>query len=202
VIPTRSSDHSVDEPAESPVQSRRQYQSVSPRRVHSDAPPAHTENQKNESAIDQIGRVKRPWFQYAARRGASLEVRAGATLKVRLYRARYDGASPPRVTLAPKTIINAGSVGEPRHGGVEATYAIIDTHSGDAELCRVPYGVEKTIYACDNAACPSKSRSVCGAVTSWSEKRRRSSVLVESPDSVALVGLESARNLRFSLLIA
>jgi diadenosine tetraphosphatase ApaH/serine/threonine PP2A family protein phosphatase len=51
------------------------------------------------------------------------------------------------VTLAPKTIINAGSVGEPRHGGLAATYAILDTHSGDVELCEVEYDVEKTVHA-------------------------------------------------------
>ncbi len=42
---------------------------------------------------------------------------------------------------------HAGSVGEPRHGGVEATYAILDTRSGDVELCQVRYDVEKTIHA-------------------------------------------------------
>jgi diadenosine tetraphosphatase ApaH/serine/threonine PP2A family protein phosphatase len=77
-----------------------------------------------------------------------MEVRAQASVKDRIYRARYAQERAPReVTLSPKCIINAGSVGEPRHGGLAATYVILDTHSGDVELCEVPYDVEKTVHA-------------------------------------------------------
>lgn len=78
----------------------------------------------------------------------ALEVRSEKGIKDQVYRARYGAVEPPRlVSLSPKTIINAGSVGEPRHGGRASTYAILDTHSGDVELCEVEYDVEKTVHA-------------------------------------------------------
>lgn len=85
---------------------------------------------------------------YVRRLAGTLELRSQATIKDRLYRAP-DAAAPPvrSVALEPKTIINAGSVGEPRHGGTEATYAVLDTHSGDVELCEVAYDLEKTLHA-------------------------------------------------------
>ena len=85
---------------------------------------------------------------YVKQVAGTLEVRAETTIKDRIYRARYGDPEAPRlVTLAPKTIVNAGSVGEPRHGGLAATYAILDTHSGDVELCEVAYDVDKTVHA-------------------------------------------------------
>lgn len=85
---------------------------------------------------------------YVKQVAGTLEVRAETTVKDSIYRARYGEVEAPRlVTLAPKTIINAGSVGEPRHGGLAATYAILDTHLGDVELCEVEYDVEKTVHA-------------------------------------------------------
>ena len=85
---------------------------------------------------------------YVKQVAGTLEVRAETTVKDPIYRARYgDSETPSLVTLAPKTILNAGSVGEPRHGGLAATYAILDTDSGDVELCEVEYDVEKTVHA-------------------------------------------------------
>ena len=85
---------------------------------------------------------------YVKQVAGTLEVRAETTVKDPIYRARYGESEAPRsVTLAPKTIINAGSVGEPRHGGLAATYAVLDTHSGDVELREVEYDVEKTVHA-------------------------------------------------------
>jgi len=85
---------------------------------------------------------------YVKQVAGTLEVRAETSVKDAIYQARYGESEAPRlVTLAPKTIINAGSVGEPRHGGLEATYAILDTHSGDVELCKVEYDVGKTVHA-------------------------------------------------------
>lgn len=86
----------------------------------------------------------------------AIEVRAETTVKDRVYRARYGAIEPPRlVELSPKTIINAGSVGEPRHGGRASTYAILDTRSGDVELCEVEYDVEKTVHAMRRLDIPS-----------------------------------------------
>jgi predicted phosphodiesterase len=85
---------------------------------------------------------------YVKQVAGTMEVRAQASIKDRVYRARYPREQAPReVTLSPKHIINAGSVGEPRHGGLAATYVILDTSSGDVELCEVPYDVAKTAHA-------------------------------------------------------
>jgi predicted phosphodiesterase len=92
---------------------------------------------------------------YVKRLSGALEVRAEKTIKDRFHRARYGAVEPPRlVPLAPKTIINAGSVGEPRHGGRASTYVILDTRSGDVELCEVEYDVEKTVHAMRAHAIP------------------------------------------------
>jgi diadenosine tetraphosphatase ApaH/serine/threonine PP2A family protein phosphatase len=46
-----------------------------------------------------------------------------------------------------KRIINAGSVGEPRHGRPNATYVIYDTDSTTVTLREVPYNYQKTCAA-------------------------------------------------------
>lgn len=46
-----------------------------------------------------------------------------------------------------KRLINAGSVGEPRHGRKEATYVIYDTESQAVALREVPYDYQKTCEA-------------------------------------------------------
>lgn len=54
---------------------------------------------------------------------------------------------PKKVTLSPKLIINAGSVGEPRHGGTEATYVVLDVVTGEATIRYVEYNYKKTAQA-------------------------------------------------------
>ncbi|MEL6248911.1 MAG: metallophosphoesterase family protein [Cyanobacteria bacterium J06648_16] len=46
-----------------------------------------------------------------------------------------------------KRIINAGSVGEPRHGRPNATYVIYDTDTTEVTLREVPYDYQKTCEA-------------------------------------------------------
>ena len=46
-----------------------------------------------------------------------------------------------------KRIINAGSVGEPRHGRPNATYIIYDTDAAQVTLREVEYDYEKTCQA-------------------------------------------------------
>ncbi len=62
--------------------------------------------------------------------------------------------APRKVSLKPKLLINAGSVGEPRHGGVEATYVIFNTKTKAVEIRGVPYGVEATVKALKNSGLP------------------------------------------------
>jgi diadenosine tetraphosphatase ApaH/serine/threonine PP2A family protein phosphatase len=50
--------------------------------------------------------------------------------------------------LAPlKRIVNVGSVGEPRHGRPNATYALYDTNTDEVELREVAYDYKKTCAA-------------------------------------------------------
>lgn len=74
------------------------------------------------------------------------------------------GAGPREVHLKPKLLINAGSVGEPRHGGPEATYVIFDTGSQSVEIRRVPYDVQATIKALRKSGLPEifADRLQCG----------------------------------------
>jgi len=46
-----------------------------------------------------------------------------------------------------KRIVNVGSVGEPRHGRPNATYAIYDTDTQEVNLREVPYNYQKTCAA-------------------------------------------------------
>ena len=64
------------------------------------------------------------------------------------------GAAPREVRLKPKLLVNAGSVGEPRHGGVEATYVILDTETKAVEIRGVRYDVETTVKALKKSGLP------------------------------------------------
>ncbi|PZD71446.1 hypothetical protein C1752_06341 [Acaryochloris thomasi RCC1774] len=50
-------------------------------------------------------------------------------------------------TVSLKRIINAGSVGEPRHGRPNATYVLYDTETAQVTLREVPYDYTKTCLA-------------------------------------------------------
>ena len=53
----------------------------------------------------------------------------------------------PNVKLAlaeNRMIINPGSVGQPRDGDPQASYAIYDSETGFIRLCRIPYDIEET----------------------------------------------------------
>ena len=51
-------------------------------------------------------------------------------------------------------IINAGSVGEPRHGNTNATYVIHHEDTDDVEIREVPYDVERTCRAISESGLP------------------------------------------------
>ena len=64
------------------------------------------------------------------------------------------GAAPREVHLKPKLLINAGSVGEPRHGGIEATYVIFNTETQAVEIREVPSDVKATVRALTKSGLP------------------------------------------------
>lgn len=55
--------------------------------------------------------------------------------------------SPRVVSLRPKVLINAGSVGEPRHGSPKSSYVILDALGLDVSICYADYDVKKTVAA-------------------------------------------------------
>ena len=54
-----------------------------------------------------------------------------------------------------RRIVNAGSVGEPRHGNTKATYVIHNDASGEITIREVEYDVTKTCQAITDAGLPS-----------------------------------------------
>lgn len=69
-----------------------------------------------------------------------------AALSVKVGSA--DGSETLQQLQVPlKRIINAGSVGEPRHGRPNATYVIYDTDTAQVTLREVPYDYRKTCEA-------------------------------------------------------
>ena len=92
---------------------------------------------------------------FARKVQGELRVQAEATLKNQIQNELLGGiVAPEKITLSPKLIINAGSVGEPRHGSANSTYVIFDTETQDVEIREVAYDVEKTIKAMQKFGMP------------------------------------------------
>lgn len=68
--------------------------------------------------------------------------------------APETAALPAPRPLRPKLFINAGSVGEPRHGSPEATYVILDPASLDVSIVGVDYDLKATLAAMRRAEMP------------------------------------------------
>lgn len=69
-----------------------------------------------------------------------------ATLTVRVKQPGQPD-SQHQFTTGLKRIVNAGSVGEPRHGRPNATYVLYDTKTTQVTLREVPYDYQKTCAA-------------------------------------------------------
>jgi predicted phosphodiesterase len=78
----------------------------------------------------------------------------GGELSVTSGEASEPSVDARRVQLRPKLIINAGSVGEPRHGGPEATYVVFDQDSRRTLIREVAYDVQHTLRALAAADLP------------------------------------------------
>ena len=75
------------------------------------------------------------------------EVSGTLTVKARDNSFKKRSSPGRKVKLNPKLIVNAGSVGEPRHGGMESSYITIDTVNRKVEIHYVEYDVGKTVAA-------------------------------------------------------
>ena len=105
------------------------------------------------------GSLRDPMWEYVTTARA-----AGATLKLAetdhccnghthvpaLFRVAGDTTKGTHVTegtayrLDARTLINAGSVGQPRDGDPRASYAILDTEEGTATFYRASYRIDET----------------------------------------------------------
>lgn len=70
----------------------------------------------------------------------------GGTISVRVTQGG-EGKTDQQFTMPLKRIINAGSVGEPRHGRPNATYVLYDTETTQVTLREVPYDYQRTCAA-------------------------------------------------------
>ncbi|MCG9891480.1 MAG: metallophosphatase family protein [Thermosynechococcaceae cyanobacterium MS004] len=69
------------------------------------------------------------------------------TFQVRISQPNADPDQTGRFEAPLKRLINAGSVGEPRHGRTDATYVLYDSETQDVALREVPYDYQKTCQA-------------------------------------------------------
>ena len=58
------------------------------------------------------------------------------------------------MNLPMRRIVNAGSVGEPRHGGINATYVIYDDETSNIDIKEVSYDINRTCKAIIEAGLP------------------------------------------------
>lgn len=85
---------------------------------------------------------------YVRELGGMLAVRTRSQAEKKLGEKRS-------IKLSPKLIINAGSVGEPRHGRPHSTYVVFDSHSKSVFFREVPYEVSATVSALKKFGLPS-----------------------------------------------
>ncbi len=101
------------------------------------------------------GHTHRPYVRDLCEGSIRLRVRrsvasapaGGKPLKERLAQAPPSTPTEQEVALPVRRIVNAGSVGEPRHGDTNATYVIHDEQTDLVEIREVPYDVERTCQA-------------------------------------------------------
>lgn len=62
-----------------------------------------------------------------------------------------------KATIDGRLILNPGSVGQPRDDDKRAAFAIVDTETNEAELCRVSYDVDKVIGRVEEVGLPRRT---------------------------------------------
>jgi len=79
---------------------------------------------------------------------------SGGSITIKVEQAGAIGSNEQELTLPMRRIVNAGSVGEPRHGDTKATYVIHDDISGAITIRDVAYDVAKTCQAIIDVGLP------------------------------------------------
>ena len=71
----------------------------------------------------------------------------GGSLQIQVKQAHQGESQRQSFTTPLKRIVNAGSVGEPRHGRPNATYVLYDAQTDQVTLREVEYDYQKTCAA-------------------------------------------------------
>ena len=79
---------------------------------------------------------------------------SGGSIRISVQRTDDSQSSEREMQLPVRRIVNAGSVGEPRHGGTKATYVVHDDESGEVSVREVDYDVARTCRAILEAGLP------------------------------------------------
>jgi len=79
---------------------------------------------------------------------------SGGTIRVRVQQRGNDTPSEQELELPMRRIVNAGSVGEPRHGSTKATYVVHNEETNEVTIREVDYDVNKTCQAIVEAGLP------------------------------------------------
>jgi len=72
---------------------------------------------------------------------------SGGSIRVRVQQKGMESASEQELQLPMRRIVNAGSVGEPRHGSTKATYVVHNEETGAVTIREVDYDVGRTCRA-------------------------------------------------------
>ena len=72
---------------------------------------------------------------------------SGGSIRVRVQQKGMESASEQELQLPMRRIVNAGSVGEPRHGSTKATYVVHNEETGAVTIREVDYDVDRTCRA-------------------------------------------------------
>ena len=76
------------------------------------------------------------------------------SIRVTLKNTPNKQTEEKEMSLPMRRIINAGSVGEPRHGGGKATYVIFDDKNNKIDIKEVSYDIDRTCKAIIEAGLP------------------------------------------------
>ena len=71
------------------------------------------------------------------------------------YRALQRNSNKVTISKDDKTIVNVGSVGQPRDGSPMLSFAVFDDYNWDVEIIRLEYNYHKTMEKIKNANLPS-----------------------------------------------
>ena len=79
---------------------------------------------------------------------------SGGSILVKVQQRGNGPAKEQELQLPMRRIVNAGSVGEPRHGSTKATYVVHNDDTGAVTIREVDYDVDKTCQAIVQAGLP------------------------------------------------